>query len=180
MTDGNDRTEGAGTSAGGLSWPEEPGAADRPPAGRPRPVFVAIVLMWVGAALASVSAVRNVYFRFFVPESEIRRQILGALEQTNQKADPETVAAMESALTSMLVITVLVVIGWVVLALMTGRGYGWARMVATVLAILNVPWATLMDPILTNLVAVVVGLAAVLCLWLPASRDWFAVRSGKA
>lgn len=176
MSSGNG---GVSVTSGGLAWPEEPGDARKASETKPRQTFVAVLLMWVGAAAAVLAAVQTAYFRFWVPDSEIRRQIVAALEQTEQKVNAETIGAMESALTSMLMVNIVVVGGWVLMALMNDRGFGWARVTATMLAILNVPWTLFMAPDLPHLVGVVVGLSAVLFLWLPASREWFAGRSGR-
>jgi hypothetical protein len=74
--------------------------------------------------------------------------------------------------TFIIVLGIIMIALWIFLALMNDRGKNWARLAASVLAVANV-FFNLQGLSFVGLALVVVGIVAVVLLWLPPSRPWF-------
>lgn len=158
--------------------PTAPGEGGRPP-----PVTSAVRLMCVGAALALL----NVILPFLFLDME-RRDTEESLRANG--AAPSR-AMVDSALSSSLLLAtaigVLWLVTWLLMALCNAKGMGWARILASLLGVLNVVTTvaglvsshnlnvTVVIPAVSALLAVVI----LVLLWRRESSDWFAERSGR-
>jgi len=145
----------------------------------PQPVRIAVLLMWVGAALAVLGIVLTV-----AQSDAIREQISSQQLPAGTSID----AAVTGAIAVAVVIGVIGVALWVLMAIMNRRGKVWARIVATVLGGLNVllnllaiggavgatPGLSLVVGVVSLLLAAVI----IVLLWRPESSRWYdAMRS---
>lgn len=113
-------------------------AAGHAPAGtvaKPQPVSLAEKLMYAGGALSLISGV----LALTTPEDQLREAIENQLEASGQPVDPAIVdASVASAPILALVTAVITALVWFLLGFFNGKGKGWARIVATILGVLNV------------------------------------------
>lgn len=107
--------------------PAEP--ASRPPRG-PQSLLAAVKLMYVGAGLQALSIVFT-----FAARVQIREQIS---TQEPNLTEAEVDSALNLHLMSVAIVDVLAIAMWIWVAQTNRRGYEWARIVATVLAPLNI------------------------------------------
>ncbi|MEQ7126782.1 hypothetical protein ABN034_19890 [Actinopolymorpha sp. B11F2] len=150
------------------SWPVSEKDAAASPVTKPREIRIAVILMYVGAAL-SVASLLSLF------SSGTRQQIRSEAEKAveRQKGTPEQAEALaNNTFTFIIVLGIIMIALWVFLALMNDRGKNWARLTASILAVANV-FFNLQGLSFVGLALVVVGIAAVVLLWLPASRPWF-------
>jgi hypothetical protein len=144
---------------------------------RPKQVVTATRLMYAGALLALIGVFVNALSR-----DEITR----TLRHTNAARSPgdrltgqELRQAADITYTAFLVMSVVAVVVWLIMAVAGSRGQGWARIVATVLAVMNLLLTIGMATRGTAAAAiaeaptVLVGAAAVWLLWQPASTRFF-------
>ncbi|WP_298889019.1 hypothetical protein [uncultured Serinicoccus sp.] len=114
------------------------GAHDGAPAGavaKPQPVGLAEKLMYAGGVVSLVTGLVG----FFESEDSIRDRLNQASDamgtsMTPEMIDQQVAVAPASALVSGLIAALL----WFLVGRFCGKGKGWARIVATVLAVLNV------------------------------------------
>lgn len=144
---------------------------------RPKQVVNAVRLMYAGVLLALVGVLVNALSRDAITTS---------LEDANASRSPadrltpdELQHAAGLTYTAFLVMSALAVVVWLVMAVTNSRGRGWARIVATVLAVLNllltigmVTRGTAAGAI-AEAPTVLVGAAVVWLLWQPASTTFF-------
>ncbi len=151
------------------SWPTSEGDAKAPITDKPKQVRLAVILMYVGAALQAAAIVS-----VFGARDKLRTSARDVLVQQKQPAGPEQVeAAVSTIITATLVIGVVAIALWILMAFMNDRGKSWARMTATILAVLNLFMTFMQGLSIVGLVTVAVGIVAAVLLWLPASRPWF-------
>ncbi|REF36103.1 hypothetical protein [Thermasporomyces composti] len=148
-------------------WPESEDDAV-PITEKPTTVRVAVILMYVGAALSAL-----VPLSAFGSRSQLRPAAEQALRAQGRPAGAEEVEALTNAmLTSIVVFGLIMVAVWVFMAVMNGRGKPWARATASVLAVLNV-FFNILGLSWLGLALIVVGVVSAALLWVPASRPWF-------
>jgi lysylphosphatidylglycerol synthetase-like protein (DUF2156 family) len=153
------------------SWPTSDADARPPITDKPKQVRLAVLLMYVGAALQLV-AIASVFLNG--SREQLRTSARQVLQQQKQPAGPEQVeAAVNTIITATVVIGVIAIALWILMALMNDRGKSWARMTATILAVLNLFLTFMQGLSIVGLVTVVIGIVAAVLLWLPASRPWF-------
>jgi hypothetical protein len=150
------------------SWPTSEGDATVTPTAKPREVRLAVILMYVGAALSVASLVS--LFSAGTRE-QIRREAEKAVLRQKGTAD-QAEALASNTFTFIIVLGIIMIALWIFLALMNDRGKNWARLTASILAVANV-FFNLQGLSFVGLALVVVGVAAAVLLWLPASRPWF-------
>lgn len=144
---------------------------------RPKPVVTAVRLMYAGLLLALIGVAVN---------AMSHHAITRALEHTNASRSPadrltadELGRAASLTYTAFLVLSVLAAIVWVVMAVTNSRGQGWARIVATVLVVLNLLLTIGMATrgtaaaAIAEVPTVLVGAGAGWLLWQPASSRFF-------
>lgn len=150
------------------SWPSGEGDAAVTPTQRPRLIQIAMYLMYVGAALSAVSVVA-----VFGSRDQLRQNAREALRQQKQPVTSERVESLANS-TMIFIITlgVIMVALWLLMAIMNGKGKNWARIVASVLAVVNI-WFNLQGWSIVGLALILVGIVAAVLLWLPAARPWF-------
>ncbi len=149
------------------SWPEAEGDAS-PPVEKPKQVRIAVILMFVGAALSALSIVS-----VFANKDQLRDDATRALKQQKRAATPDAIEALTtSTVTFIIVLGVIMIALWIFLAFMNDRGKSWARLTATVLAVANILF-NLQGLSYVGLALVLVGIVSVVLLWMPASRPWF-------
>ncbi|GAB3407086.1 hypothetical protein [Flindersiella endophytica] len=164
--------------SGQLSWPEDPKDA-LAVSDRPKHVSVAAILMYVGAVLALPAVIKLMV----TPRGELEQQARESLKRTKQAVTPANVDGWISNLTMLAVITtILSILLWIGMGLLTSRGKGWARSIATVLAAANVMLTVLnimsgAAPSVVEWLSVLVGITAAGLLWAPQSRRWFASKN---
>ncbi|MGH3487839.1 MAG: hypothetical protein ACRDP8_07975 [Actinopolymorphaceae bacterium] len=152
------------------SWPTAEGDATVTPTAKPREIRLAVILMYVGAAL-SVASLLSLFSTG--TRSQIRSEAENAVKRQKPPGTAEQAEALaNNTFTFIIVLGIIMIAIWVFLALMNDRGKNWARLTATVLAVANV-FFNLQGLSFVGLALVVVGIAAAVLLWLPASRPWF-------
>lgn len=165
-----------------------PGAPHEEPSGpsvRPQPVDLAVKLMYAGAVLSIIGAVASL----FQDRDEMRAGIEEGLLESGQAVDADRVdTIMTFSVVGGVVIGLVLAAIWVLMGVANGKGWSWARIVATILGVLNVlgliasfaltssvtggaPPSVLgrIVSILSAIIAVVVMFA----LWRPESTEWF-------
>ena len=166
----------------GGQMPEQP---QRPAA--PPPVLMSVKLMYAGAVLSALTAIYTA-------------ATAGSLKSAILKAHPLYTAAQVHNDEKSIVISAVVVGGllttglWIWMARMTGAGHKWARIVASVLFVINtidllitVAQASAITTVYANAgiqVALVVlvwlaGLGAIVLLWRRESSQYMAAASAK-
>lgn len=144
---------------------------------RPRTVVLAVRLMYAGLLVAIIGVAVNALSR---------QAILTSLEHTNASrpaAERLSASSLHDAadLTyqAFLVMSILAAAVWALMAVANSRGHSWARIVATVLAVLNVLLTIGMATrgtaaaTIAEVPTVLVGAAAVWLLWQPPSSRFF-------
>jgi hypothetical protein len=165
------------------AMPGMPPAAGAPqPAGpRPSSVTTAVRLMWVGAALAVVSALLTPTMG-----DALRTQIRDALATSNASMSPSELDGLVTAVLAVALVFGLIGAGlWLLMAWLNGKGKNWARIVATVLFAFSLLSALSGltragdAPLLTalSLASAIVGAVAVYFLWRKESSAWFQAQS---
>lgn len=161
------------------SWPEDDTA---PPPEQPQNVRYAVWLMYAGAALSLISI-----FFGFGGRDELRSQAAQQLKDSGTKVTPDQIdAAVNVSLALSVVIGLIAVALWLLIARKCGDGRNWARLLGTILGVLNVLLtATSLggasvtgvgDAGLQSIVSVLmaaVALVVVVLLWTNPSRTWF-------
>lgn len=144
---------------------------------RPKPVVTAIRLMYVGALLAVAGVFVNALTRSEITDSLKHANASRSPGDRLSAADLDHAASLTYA--AFLTMSALAVLLWLVMAVTNSRGIGWARIVATVLAVMNLLLTFGMTTRGTAAAAiaeaptVLVGAAAVILLWQPVSSTFF-------
>jgi hypothetical protein len=153
------------------AWPTSEADAKPPITDKPKQIRLAVMLMYVGAAVQLVG-IAGVFLGD--SRNQLRSSARDVLQQQKQPAGPEQVeAAVNTIVTATVVLGVIAVGLWILMALMNDRGKSWARMTATILAVLNLFLTVMQGLSILGLVTIVVGIVAAVLLWVPASRPWF-------
>lgn len=153
-----------------LSWPGDEKDATNSSSEQPMQVRIAVILMYVGAALAAIQPI----WWLMMPASGKQEFAERALKNAEQDVTPETVSTHLGQLTTLIVVTgVLAICLWILMAFLTNKGKRWARTLATVLAMLNLVFTFTAQPSLHGMALVVIGIVAAGLLWTSKSRDWF-------
>ncbi|WP_028047267.1 hypothetical protein [Cellulomonas sp. URHE0023] len=145
------------------------------PVERPSSVTRAVQLMYAGAALSLIG---------IVVAWATKNQLRDTLAESSPSLTPADVdTAVTIALVSATVVGLIAVGLWLWMAAANGAGKSWARIVATVLGGLGVV-STLFSlrsatgtSIALNLLSLVLAVAILVLLWLPASSAYFRARS---
>lgn len=152
---------------------------------RPKPLDLAVKLMYAGAALSLVSLLLS-----FVQTDAIRDQTREQLEQQGEQVTEEL---LDNAVTFGIVFGVLIgLLGaglWVLMAVMNGKGKKWARVVATVLGALGIllnglgltgigaGTATALSLVL-SVVTILLAVAILVLLWNKENGPYYEAMSG--
>ena len=148
--------------------PAHPSEADR--GKRPGTVTAAAVLTWVGCALAAVGSV-------------LLAALSGAdafLDSFLQETDGQFTRGEAQGL-----LVGVGVVGFVwsviasVLAVLTVKRHGWARIVLTVSAVMAAMTSLVLILSFFSVVTLVLAVAAVVLLYVGGANDWFAHRTGQ-
>ncbi|TWE09369.1 hypothetical protein [Rudaeicoccus suwonensis] len=147
----------------------------RPP--RPASVVTAVKLMYAGAALSILTVATTAASRH-----SLRHTIQDANRHRTGSAHLSAAQVTRAADLTYSVFVTLSLIGlvlWLVMALANRAGHGWARILATVLAVMNVlliiGFLTRGTPVLAlvSVPTLIVGVAATVLLWKPSSTAFF-------
>lgn len=161
-----------------------PGGVTRP-ATRPKPLDLAVKLMWAGAGLSLLSLLLSLVLR---PSTEELRQAMedAGLSMTDAQIEQQMAMGMITG-----VVFGLIGVGlWALHAWANGRGMQWARITGTILGALSilmflfsllgiaVSLATTSGVVSLVLSAVSALLAAAIIylLWRPENRPWYEAR----
>lgn len=165
------------------AYPAGPGGPGGPPRqappapSQPPSVALAVKLMWAGAALSVVSLIYTLS-RLGGLKDDIREQLVkNGTEVTKSTVDVAFGVAIGFAVLFGLVGAML----WLWMAWKNGQGRGWARIVATVFAGLNLVGllfslaAGSSEPLaaVLTVVTVVIGVAVVILLWRKESSQFY-------
>lgn len=144
---------------------------------RPKPVVSAIQLMYAGVLLSLIGVLVNA-----LSHGAITR----ALEHTNESRSPgdrlsasDLEQAADLTYDGFLLMSVVATVVWLVMAVANSRGLGWARIVSTVLVVMNllltIGMATRGTTAATiaEIPTLLVGAAAAWLLWQPPSTTFF-------
>lgn len=144
---------------------------------RPKPVVTAIRLMYAGVLLSLVGVLVNALSR---------GAITRALENANAERSPgdrlsssDLQHAAGLTYTAFLTMSILATFVWLVMAIANSRGLSWARIVSTVLVVMNLLLTIGMATrgtaaaAIAEVPTVLVGAGAVWLLWQPASTTFF-------
>lgn len=140
--------------------------AERPP--QPQPVRIAVILMYVGAALSVISLILTLAF-----VRRIKSAIASSLRhpRTGRSFTAAQIHAAQTNAVVLIIVVLLIITGlWVWMAWANNRGQGWARIVASVLFGLNTIWflitlRNLGGPSVFSGLSWVVGLVVLVLLW---------------
>ena len=111
------------------------GGAPAAAVAKPQPVGLAEKLTYAGGVIALIGVVLSL----FTPRDAMRDTIQQSLENAGQTATPEAIdQAMQFGLASAVVVGIITAAVWFLLGFFLGKGKNWARIVATVLGVLNV------------------------------------------
>lgn len=155
--------------------------AERPP--QPQSLRIAVILMYVGAALSAVSLVISLALSGRI------RSAVGTAARKAKTSKPLTatqIHAIENFYVIIIVVILLIAIGlWLWMAWANGRGKGWARIVASVLFGLNTLWLVFSvgrtgGPAIYFGIGWLVGLAALIFLWRRDTTQYIAQSSSRA
>lgn len=158
-------------TAPGGPWSSTPGADAR----APRAVRVAVMLTWIGVALLLAVRLPVLVATFYSQLDELREQVASMMAMP---AGEPTRGMLQTSVWLLVGILVVWGVSAAVLALLTLRRHGWARIMLLVSAGVTVP-AALLDVPFGWPLAIMAGVAFVLLLRTD-SREWFSGRSGPA
>ena len=171
-------------------YPVHPGTPSQqvqavPQVPQPRSIRFAVRLMWAGAAVSLLSLVVGIA-TMGGAKDEIRDELI----KDNPNVSQSTIdAAHVVGVMSVVVVGVLSVLLWLWMAWKNAQGRSWARVVATVLAGLNVLFTMLslvapnisMDSDLAalgfSLLNLVLAIAILVLVWRRESSDFYTARS---
>jgi hypothetical protein len=144
---------------------------------RPKSVVTAIQLMYAGLVFALIGVLVNALSR---------DAITRALQHTNDSRSPgdrlsagDLKEAADLTYDGFLAMSILAAVVWLVMAIANSRGLGWARIVATVLVVMNllltIGMATRGTTAATiaEVPTLLIGAAAAWLLWQPPSTTFF-------
>jgi tryptophan-rich sensory protein len=163
-------------------YPSAP-AGGAPAAAVPQPPSVrnAVRLMWVGAAISLISLVVTL-----ATLGSLKQQIRDSVRDSGQNVTQSQVdAAFAGAIVFSVVIALIAVGLWLWMAWKNGQGRQWARIVATVLGVLNVIF-TLLSFVgnratagaqILSVIDLVIAVAILVLLWRKESTDFYRARS---
>jgi len=138
----------------------------------PRPIHMAVRLMWVGAGLAALGVVVGLSTR-----SDIRHAVIKA----NPSASATTVDNTVNAYVASSVVSGIIGVAlWLWMSAMNRRGRPWARILSTVFfgfatlgLLLTLGLHASALGVVSSLVSWLVGLGALVSLWRPESSAWY-------
>lgn len=169
------------------AYPQAPAERDNQAAERqvqPSSIHTAVRLMWAGAAISLVSVVVTLFSL-----GSLKSQTRDQLEKSGQQVTESTVnAAYSVAIVVAVVAGLIAVVLWLWMAQKNGQGRGWARIVATVLGVINLLFTVFgftsgNSTTFANIVSVVnllLAIAILVLLWRKESSDFYAAGARQA
>lgn len=161
-----------------------PGGAALPTnAARPSSITMAVRLMYVGAALSVVGVLVAI-----VMKSQIHDRVRQALKDAGKSADTSQVhSIMVVTLGGFVIVGLIGVALWLFMAWANGKGKSWARIVATILGVLNVlsflgsfvQHSTTPLGVVVGLINVLLAIVILVLLWRKESSDYYRAMSAK-
>jgi tryptophan-rich sensory protein len=162
-----------------------PSGAGAPTAAVPQPPSIrnAVRLMWVGAAISLISLIVTL-----ATLGSLKQQIRDSVRNSGQNVTQSQVDAAFAGAVVFSVVIALIAIGlWLWMAWKNGQGRQWARIVATVLGVLNVIF-TLLSFVgnratggarILSVIDLVIAIAILVLLWRKESTDFYQARSAR-
>lgn len=153
--------------------------AERPP--QPQSVRIAVILMYVGAALSAVSLIISLALSGRI------KSAVGTAARRVKTSKPLTVSqihSIENFYLALIVVVLLISIGlWLWMAWANGRGRGWARILSTVFFGFNTLWLVVSvgrtgGPAIFIGIGWLIGLAALIFLWRRDTSQYIAQSGG--
>ena len=143
----------------------------------------AVRLMWVGAAISLISLIVT-----FATRDTLKSQLQDSVRNSGQNVTQNQLDAAFAAAIAFSIIITLIEIGlWLWMAWKNGQGRQWARIVATVLGVLNVIF-TLLSFVgnratggarILSAIDLVIAIAILVLLWRKESSDFYQARSAR-
>lgn len=166
----------SGSAAAPGSYPSGSAVAPGPRPAKPTSVRLAVILMWVGAALSLINMLTALAL-----QGEVRALVAAEFTRQGLEATPEMVDASVTAGLVIAGLSGLLGAGlWILNAVFCSRGATWSRILGTVLGgvyLLSAVFTlTQPSPALSKLVVgltMALALAAIVMLWVKTSNDWF-------
>ncbi|WP_181309793.1 hypothetical protein [Nocardioides campestrisoli] len=157
--------------------PQQPYGGGAPAPVRPSSIDNAVKLMYVGAGLSLLSLVLGL-----ITLGGLKDDITESMRDADPNVSQSTIdVAYTTSLAMIFVIGLLGVLLWVWMAWKNGQGRSWARVVATVLGVLNVlitllslgqPGSTAVSTIF-NLLTVALAVVILVLLWKRESTQYY-------
>ena len=179
------RSEYPGYPSAPSPYPSAPPTGSAPAAAVPQPpsIWNAVRLMWVGAAISLISLVVTL-----ATLGTLKQQIRDSVRNSGQNVTQSQVdAAFAGAIVFSVVIALIAIGLWLWMAWKNGQGRQWARIVATVLGVLNVIF-TLLSFVgnratggarILSAIDLVIAIAILVLLWRKESSDFYQARSAR-
>jgi hypothetical protein len=172
--------EGGGAAGGMPTYPQggQPAAPEVPP---PPSIKTAVMLMRVGAGLSLLGVLVGLLTLGSLKDN-IRQTLI---DNNTNYTESDLDTAYNIAVGSVIVLGLLGAGIWLWMAYANGKGQKWARIVATVLGVLNVIFTAVslaqqQQPLGSEVLTIIVALLAiaiVVFLWRKESSDFYAARS---
>lgn len=158
------------------------GPAPTGPVTRPQTVKIAVLLMYVGAALSVLSGILALTM-----QEELRSLMEEEMARQGQELPTEALdLVIQVGLGIAMIFSVLGAVLWVVNAVFNSKGHNWARIVSTVLGAIwlvsflyNLTQPAPMITLAVNVLNALLVVAVLVLLWLRPSNQFFAA-SGAA
>lgn len=165
-------------------------ASVRAPAGpieRPQTLRLAVVGMWIGAALAAIS-ILVVYLEMLAVVASNNARLEEKYGDSYVRMDSLSDAGIWLSVGIAAAWALVEIALWITMAFTNRNGYGWARIAATVMGAIGLLFAVAnfaLSIVQENLVAIsvvynlanqVLTIAIVVLLWMPASTAYYSAR----
>lgn len=157
----------------------------------PKSIRQAVALMYAGAVLSAINLVLAIFSKSRIHDSFVKANNTQAVEyaKDHSKAKPLSATALDHAISQAWVVSMvsgaITVALWIILAQTNKKGNSAARIVATVLTVLNVllTVASLLgsfSPLTfaASIVMVLIAVATTYLLWRPESSEYYGAVKG--
>lgn len=168
------------------SMPSMSGGSMQPAANAPQPqsIALAVKLMYVGAVLSLLGVITTLFMK-----DQMRASAKAALDAQKKVPDAATLnAAVNVGMATGIIIGLIGVAVWIWMAKANGSGKSWARIVATVLGVLNIIFTLIGFTSSTgtglskivSVISLLLAIAILVLLWRKESSSFYAAHAAPA
>lgn len=168
------------------SMPSMSGGSMQPAANAPQPqsIALAVKLMYVGAVLSLLGVITTLFMK-----DQMRASAKAALDAQKKVPDAATLnAAVNVGMATAIIIGLIGVAVWIWMAKANGSGKSWARIVATVLGVLNIIFTLIGFTSSTgtglskivSVISLLLAIAILVLLWRKESSAFYAAHAAPA